>query len=54
MAERSRADYAGIITKIEKEFSDFPLAGIDKEPEKGARRVPRAARQAGEEVVAAG
>jgi integrase len=34
LAERTRADYAGIIGKIEKEFGDFPLAGIDKEPEK--------------------
>jgi integrase len=34
LAERTRADYAGIIGKIEKEFGDFPLAGIDKEPAK--------------------
>jgi len=32
LAERTRADYAGII-KIEKEFGDFPLAGINKEPD---------------------
>src|SRR5262245_32867280 len=33
LAERTRTDYAGIIAKIEKEFGDLPLAGIDKEPE---------------------
>jgi len=32
-APRTRKDYAGIIAKIEKEFGDFPLAGINKEPD---------------------
>ena len=31
-APRTRKDYAGIIAKIEAEFGDFPLAGINKEP----------------------
>jgi integrase len=30
--ERTRDDYRGIIAKIEKQFGDFPLAGINKEP----------------------
>ena len=32
-APRTRKDYAGIIAKIEKKFGDFPLAGINKEPD---------------------
>jgi integrase len=33
LAARTRKDYVGIIGKIETEFGDFPLAGINKEPD---------------------
>ena len=33
LAERARKDYVGIIAKIEKEFGDLPLTGINKEPD---------------------